>query len=90
LYYYHLIYRTFILKTLIFIGTFELFFSQRNRKFATVNDEDFQWSSQNEWIAVKEGNTCYAATQIKGELVYMHDLIMVKESWIAGSALTIF
>lgn len=81
LYYYHFVYRTLILKTLIFVENSELFFSQRNRKCDTVNNEEFQWLSQYEWIAVEEGNTWYAATHIKGELIYMHDLIIVKQSW---------
>lgn len=48
-------------------------------KFATVDDEDFEWLSRWNWFAAKVGKMTYAARENSdGTLVYMHDEVMQK------------
>ena len=47
-------------------------------KFATVDDEDFEWLSQFTWHTTPGRDGIHAATYIDGEEVLMETLVIMK------------
>lgn len=48
----------------------------KERYFAQVNDEDFEWLDQWDWSATKRKNVVYAQCKINDTIVRMHRFIM--------------
>jgi hypothetical protein len=64
----------------LFIGGIMTKIHLTQNKYTLIDDEDYELLSQRKWYAVKNGNTYYAGTWIKGITVFMHKVIMNPKS----------